>query len=78
MMSEAPTLRSILLIMTEHGISYGGRPLGKRSAHSSRRSHDLEGEDEKVVERAKGHRWLTISSHAVRVMRKAKGALSVT
>ncbi len=33
-MCEAPTWRSRRLIVTEHGISYGGRPLGKRSAHS--------------------------------------------
>src|SRR5947209_17784391 len=33
-MCVAPTWRSTRLIVTEHGISYGGRPLGKRSAHS--------------------------------------------
>jgi len=42
-MCEAPTLRSRRLIVTEHGISYGGRPLGKRSAHSSRGSNDPPG-----------------------------------
>ena len=75
---EAPTGRSRRLIVTEHGISYGGRPLRKRSAHSSRRSHDLRGEDEKVVHRAKGHRWSAFGSHAVREMRRARVALNVT
>jgi hypothetical protein len=40
---EAPTGRSRRLIVTEHGISYGGRPLRKRSAHSSRGSNDPPG-----------------------------------
>ena len=51
---EAPTGRSRRLIVTEHGIPYQARASWERSAHSSRRSHDLEGEDEKVVERRKG------------------------
>ncbi len=38
-MCEAPTLRSKRLIVTEHGMSYGGRPLRKRSAHSNREGH---------------------------------------
>jgi hypothetical protein len=75
---EAPTGRSRRLIVTEHGISYGGRPLGKRSAHTSREGDGSKGEDEKVVHRAKGHRWSAFSSHAVREMRRARVALSVT
>jgi hypothetical protein len=40
---EAPTLRSRRLIVTEHGISYGGRPLGERSAHSNREGQSHRG-----------------------------------
>src|SRR6266567_3713098 len=40
---EAPTGRSRRLIVTEHGIPYQARASRERSAHSSRRSHDLPG-----------------------------------
>ncbi len=50
----------------------------ERSAHSSRRSNDLRGEDEKVVHRAKGHRRSIGSCHAVREMRRATVALIIT
>jgi hypothetical protein len=40
---EAPTGRSRRLIVTEHGIPYQAKASGERSAHSSRRSHDLLG-----------------------------------
>jgi hypothetical protein len=55
---EAPTGRSRRLIVTEHGIPYQARASWERSAHTSRGSNDPKGEDEKVVHRAKGHRWL--------------------
>src|SRR5258707_15021922 len=42
-MCEAPTLRSIRLIATEHGIPCQARALRGRSRRSSRRSHDLPG-----------------------------------
>ena len=74
---EAPTGRSRRLIVTEHGISYGGRSLGKRSAHSSREGDGSKGEDEKVVHRAKGHRWSIFSRHEVREMRRARVALNI-
>ena len=35
-------------------------------------------EDEKVVCRAKGHRWSAFNSYAVRVMRRARVAMNVT
>jgi len=74
---KAPTGRSRRLMVTEHGISYRGRPPGKRSAHSSREGDGSKGEDEKVVHRAKEHRWLAFNSHAVRAMRRARVALGV-
>jgi len=40
---EAPTGRSRRLIVTERGISYRGRPPGKRSAHSSREGNGSPG-----------------------------------
>src|SRR5258708_34557208 len=42
-MCEAPTLRSIRLIATEHGIPCEARASRGRSRRSSRRSHDLPG-----------------------------------
>ena len=42
-MCEAPTWRSIRLIVTEHGIPYQARASGGRSHRSSRRSYDLPG-----------------------------------
>jgi hypothetical protein len=75
---EAPTGCSQRLIVTEHGISYRGRPPRKRSAHSNREGYVSKGEDEKVVHRVKGHRWSIGSCHAVREMRRARVALNVT
>ena len=42
-MCEAPTLRSIRLVVTEHGIPYQAKASGGRSHRSSRRSYDLPG-----------------------------------
>jgi len=56
-MCEAPTLRSKRLIVTEHGMSYGGRPLRKRSAHSNREGSRLTRGDGRTIHRVKGHRW---------------------
>ena len=78
MVREAPTGRSIRLIVTEQGFPKEGDHEAKRSAHSSREGDGSKGEDEKVVHRAKGHRWSAFSSHAVREMRRARVALRVT
>ncbi len=43
--------------MTEHGISYRGRPPGKRSAQSHREGHVSKGADGRAIHRGKGHRW---------------------
>jgi hypothetical protein len=51
---EAPAGRSIRLSVTEHGISYPGRPRWKRSAHTRREGDGSKGEDEKVVLRREG------------------------
>src|SRR5258708_19640059 len=48
-MCEAPTLRSIRLIVTEHGIPYQARASRGRSHRSSRRSDDLPGGLGKLV-----------------------------
>jgi hypothetical protein len=42
-MSGRPTSRSTRTAKTYRGIAYGARALGRRSARSSRRSHDLPG-----------------------------------
>lgn len=42
-MHEAPTSCSTRPTSTERGIAYGARALGRRSPHSSRRSHDRPG-----------------------------------
>jgi hypothetical protein len=42
-MCEAPTVRSIRLVVTEHGIPYQTRVSRGRSHRSSRRSDDLPG-----------------------------------
>src|SRR5260370_29781279 len=42
-MCEAPMLRSIRLVVTEHGIPYQARASWGRSRLSHRRSHDLPG-----------------------------------
>ncbi len=55
-MCEVPPLRSIRLVVTEHGIPYQTRVSGGRSHHSSRRSHDLKGGTGKTSRRAKGDR----------------------
>src|SRR5712671_1274349 len=47
--------------LTEHGMTYGPRGLGLRSLGSSRGSHAPNGEDEKVVHRAKPGRCLRYS-----------------
>src|SRR6516165_6591810 len=38
-MSGTPKSHSTRSALTEHEIAYGGRPLGRRSRHSSRGSH---------------------------------------
>ena len=55
-MRGRPTPCSIRTTRTYHGIAYGARVLGRRSARSSRRSHDLPGRPGKPDRRAKGHR----------------------
>src|SRR5258708_23334571 len=40
-MNGSSTARSIQVECWDHRIAYGGRPLGQRSFHSSRRRHDL-------------------------------------
>ena len=56
-MSGRPTSCSIRTTTSYHGIAYGARALWRRSARSSRRSHDLPRRPGKPVHRAKGHRW---------------------
>jgi hypothetical protein len=55
-MSGRPVSRSIRTARTYRGIAYGARALWRRSARSSRRSHDLPGRPGKPDRRAKGHR----------------------
>jgi hypothetical protein len=55
-MSGRPTSCSIRMTKTYHGIAYGARALGRRSARSSRRSNDLPRRPGKPGRRAKGHR----------------------
>jgi hypothetical protein len=77
-MCEAPTLRSRRLIVTEHGIPYQARASGERSAHTSRGSNDPPGRTRRSFTGRRGTGGQTISSHAVREMRRATVALSVT
>ena len=55
-MSGRPVSCSTRMTKTYRGIAYGMRVLRRRSARSSRRSHDLPGRPGKPVHRAKGHR----------------------
>ena len=55
-MSGRPVSRSTRATGTYHGIACGARALWRRSARSSRRSHDLPGRPGKPDRRAKGHR----------------------
>ena len=55
-MRGRPTPCSIRTTRTYRGIAYGARALRRRSARSSRRSHDLPGRPGKPRHRAKGHR----------------------
>ena len=55
-MSGRPVSRSIRTTRTYRGIAYGARALRRRSAHSSRRRHDLSRRPGKPGRRAKGHR----------------------
>ncbi len=41
----------VRLIVTEHGISYRGRPLGKRSAQSNREGYVSKGADGRAIHR---------------------------
>src|SRR6266851_7209287 len=75
---EAPTGRSRRLIVTEHGIPYRARASWERSAHSSRGSNDPPGRTRRSSTGRRGTGGQTISSHAVREMRRAKVELSVT
>src|SRR3954451_22360785 len=62
-MSGRPTSRSTRMTRTYHGIAYGARALRRRSARSSRRSHDLPGRPGEPVTGRRGtgdhdvHRW---------------------
>jgi len=60
------------------GCAFGGRPLRKRSAHTSRGSYDPPGRTRRLSRGAKGHRWSIGNRHAVRVMRRARVALPIT
>src|SRR5215470_5656464 len=60
------------------GCAFGGRPLRKRSAHTSRGSYDPAGRTRRLSRGAKGHRWSIGNRHAVRVMRRARVALPIT
>jgi hypothetical protein len=68
----------VRLIVTEHGISYGGRPLGKRSAHSNREGYVSPGRMGEPSTGRRGTGGQTSRSHAVREMRRARMALNVT
>ena len=60
-MSGRPVSRSTRTTRTYRGIAYGARALGRRSARSSRRSHDLPAEAGKAGPQGEGAQVVTMS-----------------